>query len=63
MLQYEAEIRAELMADDRAGGKHGWFTEVSETVCFSHLYVKTNILPRQARDKHRKTGDRFRADG
>jgi hypothetical protein len=35
MLKYEAEIRAELMADDRAGSdpdnrpKHGWFTETA----------------------------------
>jgi hypothetical protein len=31
----------------------------------SHLYIKTNILPRQARDKHRETTqkrDRFLAD-
>ena len=36
-----------------------------KTVVFlSHLYIKTNILPRQARDKHRKThskDDRFLA--
>ena len=29
-----------------------WYVK---TVCFSrHLYIKTNILPRQARDKHRE---------
>jgi hypothetical protein len=25
-----------------------------KTVFFRHLYIKTNILPRQARDKHRE---------
>jgi hypothetical protein len=25
-----------------------------KTVFFSHLYIKMNILPRQARDKHRE---------
>ena len=30
MLKYEAEIRAELMADDRADGQHGWFTETAD---------------------------------
>jgi hypothetical protein len=27
---------------------------VSKDVFLSHLYVKTNILPRQARDQHRE---------
>jgi len=26
----------------------------NKTVFLSHLYIKTNILPRQARDKHRE---------
>ena len=26
MLSYERHIRAELSADDRSGGEHGWFT-------------------------------------
>jgi hypothetical protein len=29
-------------------------TPAQETAFLSHLYVKTNILPRQARDKHRE---------
>jgi hypothetical protein len=34
---------------------------VSKNGLLSHLYLKTNILPRQARDKHRETSkkDRF----
>jgi hypothetical protein len=28
-----------------------------KTVCLSHLYIKTMILPRQARDKHRETSN------
>jgi uncharacterized protein YaiI (UPF0178 family) len=28
--------------------------EVRKTVVLSHLYIKTNISPRQARDKHRE---------
>ena len=33
----------------------------NKTVFFSHLCIKTNILPRQARDKHRENSkkDRF----
>jgi hypothetical protein len=36
--------------------KIAWFEgrQVRKTVFFSHIYVKTNILPRQARDKHRE---------
>lgn len=30
MLRYEANIRAELGADDRAGGQHGWFTTAAD---------------------------------
>ena len=30
MKKYEAEIRAELAADDRKGGEHGWFTETAD---------------------------------
>jgi hypothetical protein len=29
--------------------------EGNKTVFFGHLYIKTNILPRQARDKHRES--------
>ena len=29
--------------------------KVTKTVFLSHLYMKTNILPRQARDKHRES--------
>jgi hypothetical protein len=29
-------------------------SQVTKRSCFSHLYIKTNILPRQARDKHRE---------
>ena len=29
--------------------------QVRKRLCFSHLYIKTNMLPRQARDKHRET--------
>jgi hypothetical protein len=32
----------------------GWRWRV-KTVILSHLYIKTNILPRQARDKHRES--------
>jgi hypothetical protein len=35
MLKYEAEIRAELMADDRADGNHGWCALIDLTS--SHL--------------------------
>jgi hypothetical protein len=31
-----------------------------KTALFSHLYIKTIILPRQARDKHRETTQKRR---
>jgi len=31
-----------------------WRATGDKTVFFRHLYIKTNILPRQARDKHRE---------
>jgi hypothetical protein len=30
MLAYEHNIRAELAGEDRAGGKHGWFTSAAD---------------------------------
>jgi len=32
----------------------GMFEQVRKRHFLRHLYIKTNILPRQARDKHRK---------
>ena len=34
---------------------HVSYRPVSKHVFLSHLYIKTNILPRQARDKHRES--------
>jgi hypothetical protein len=32
---------------------------VRKTAFLSHLYIKTNILPRQARDKHRENSKKM----
>jgi hypothetical protein len=32
--------------------------QVSKNVFLSHLYIKTNILPRQARDTHRENSQK-----
>jgi hypothetical protein len=39
----------------------GWLAILHKTPLFlSHLYIKTNILPRQARDKHRENSKKWR---
>jgi hypothetical protein len=34
-------------------------TACEKTAFLSHLYIKTNILPRQARDKHRENSKKM----
>jgi len=48
------KINMPYYTDDLPAGAPRWM-QVRETVFLSHLCIKTIILPRQARDKHRES--------
>jgi hypothetical protein len=41
-------------------GASWWRSSGKKTVFWSHLYIKTIFLPRQARDKHRENSKKVR---